>query len=126
MMESKKLARDIMGTGIFTVYEDANLNFTEVLAEAKYVRHIPVLNHRDEVIGVISTRGILAHLTGAASSRFIAVKELISGPPVIGSPQQAISEIAELMRSKNISAVPIVDKGKIVGMVSERDFLKLH
>jgi CBS domain-containing protein len=124
-MESKKLARDIMSSGIFTVYDDANLNFTEVLAEAKYIRHIPVLNRREEVVGVVSTRDILAYLTGAGPSRFIAINKLISGPPVIGSPQQTITEIAELMRSKNISAVPIVDNGKIVGMVSERDFLKL-
>jgi acetoin utilization protein AcuB len=125
-MEKNVLARDIMSSNVITVYDDATINFTEVLAEAKYVRHIPVLNRNEEVIGVISTRSILAHLTGAANNRFIAVKELISDEPIIGSPQQSIAEIAELMRSHNVSAVPIVEKGKVVGMVSERDFLKLH
>ena len=125
-MQSKILASDILSSDVFTVYDDANLNFAEVLAEAKYVRHIPILNRRDKVVGMISTRDILAYLTGAGANRFIAVKELISGPPILGTLQQTVSEIAELMRSKNISAIPIVDNDKIVGMISERDFLKLH
>ena len=124
-MNKNACARDIMTPNVYTVYDDANINFTEILAEAKSIRHIPILDKSEQVIGVVSTRAILAYLTSGARNKFIAVKELLSGPPVTAQPDQSVIELAKLMHSHHVGALPIVEGGKLVGMVSERDFLKL-
>lgn len=41
------------------------------------------------------------------------------------APADAIEDIVKLMSEKNISGVPVVDHGKLVGMITEEDIMKL-
>ena len=53
------------------------------------------------------------------------VKDIMSSNVIVCSPQDTISSTAQLLKKENISGVPVVDEGKIVGIVSEGDLLKL-
>ena len=53
------------------------------------------------------------------------VKDIMSSNVIVCSQQDTISSIAQLLKKENISGVPVVDEGKIVGIVSEGDLLKL-
>lgn len=124
-MPSKSSAADIMSTEVVSVRDDQDLNSTEVLAESQHIRHLPVTDAAGALVGMLSVRDILHHLTRAGVSRFIPVKELMTEHPVSVSRDTPVAEIAELMREHDISAVPVVEGKRVVGMVSERDFLKL-
>ncbi|WP_305065613.1 CBS domain-containing protein [Methanococcoides sp.] len=53
------------------------------------------------------------------------VKDIMSSNVIVCSPQDTISSTAQLLKKENISGVPVVDEGKVVGIVSEVDLLKL-
>lgn len=44
---------------------------------------------------------------------------------VVCSPEDTIGDVARLLKQNNISGLPVVDDGKVVGIVSEGDLLKL-
>jgi CBS domain-containing protein len=52
--------------------------------------------------------------------------DIMTSPIIAVSPGTAVAEIAALLFEKRISAVPVVDGGRLVGMVSEGDLLHRH
>ena len=120
-----KQVRDIMTADVLSVTPDKDLNFVEVLAEAKHVRHI-VVTEDEKVVAVISVRDMLSHLSKASASHFVPAREVMSDRVVTIGPDATMVELATSMRECDISALPVVDaEQKLLGIVTERDFLKL-
>ena len=53
------------------------------------------------------------------------VKDVMNTEVVICSPDTPIREVAQLLKQEKISGLPVVDDGKVVGIVSEGDILAL-
>jgi CBS domain-containing protein len=53
------------------------------------------------------------------------VKDVMNSNVVYCSPNDEVSKVARILKDNDISGMPVVDDGKIVGMVSEFDLLKL-
>jgi CBS domain-containing protein len=53
------------------------------------------------------------------------VKDIMSSSVIACSPEDSISSVAQLLKKENISGVPVVSAGNVVGVVSEGDLLKL-
>ncbi len=119
------LARELMTEEVLTVHPDHGFNRVEIMAELKHVRHVPVINEESELVGIVSIRDLLGHLSNAAASHFAPICEVMSKELVTAAPDADIKEVARLMREKQVGCVPIVDSGKLVGLISERDFLAL-
>ena len=54
------------------------------------------------------------------------VREIMSSPAVTVPPGMRLKEVADLLVSHGISAVPVVDGGELVGIVSEADLVPLE
>lgn len=118
-------ARDVMSTDVFTVHKGKDLNFVEVMAELRHVRHVPVLEENGKPIGMLSIRDMLQHLSKAGASHFIPVGELMT--PLIGSvtPDTPVQECARLMIEHVIGSVVVVENDALIGIVTERDFVAI-
>lgn len=53
------------------------------------------------------------------------VRDVMNPDVVVCSPEDTIGDVARLLKQNNISGLPVVDEGKVVGIVSEGDLLKL-
>jgi len=53
----------------------------------------------------------------------LTVREVMSRDPVAVTPDASVAEVARLMRRKAVDAVPVVDGGDVVGVVTRRDLL---
>jgi CBS domain-containing protein len=53
-------------------------------------------------------------------------KDIMTSPVITVGPETTVSEIAALLFERRISAVPVVQEGRLVGMVSEADLLHRH
>ncbi len=56
----------------------------------------------------------------------VLATDFVKAPVIYVGPNQTVREIALLLTNKKISAVPVVDKGEIVGIVSEGDLIQRH
>ena len=54
------------------------------------------------------------------------VREIMSSPVVCVPPDRPLKEVAKILVTHGISAVPVVDRGELVGIVSEADLLPLE
>ncbi|MDW7733694.1 MAG: CBS domain-containing protein [Methanolobus sp.] len=53
------------------------------------------------------------------------VRDVMNPDVVVCSPEDTIGDVARLLKQNNISGLPVVEDGKVVGVVSEGDLLKL-
>lgn len=53
------------------------------------------------------------------------VEEIMTTTVITCAPADAIQDVIKLISEKNVSGIPVMDKGKLVGMVTEGDILKL-
>ena len=56
----------------------------------------------------------------------VQISDLMSFPVITVSPDTPMAEVALMLRDKGFSGVPVVDEGRLVGMISRRDFRKLR
>lgn len=95
--------------------------------------HFPVLDD-GELVGVLSQRDLF-HATLGSVMKYgekaegaylatVAVKEVMSAPPVTVGPAATIGETARLMVDRKIGCLPVVERGKLVGLVTETDLLR--
>jgi CBS domain-containing protein len=77
------------------------------------------------VCGVVTDRDIVVRAVAEGKDpKSIKLGEICSGHVVSVSPDQSVDEAAEVMRDKAVRRVPVIDKGRLVGIVSLGDLAK--
>lgn len=116
-----------MSTDLYTVHEDALVDLAAFIMESKQVRQILVEDDAHRLVGVVSYRSLLRLLAdgGGGDPAAVPVKDIMERDPVTVEPGTSTLEVIRIMREKQISYLPVVQDGKLVGSVSERTFLPL-
>lgn len=100
------------------------------------VRHLPVVSDAGGLIGIVTDRDLRHHLfaprvlkdVGTIAVdvilKAVPVKDVMSFP-VISVPAKAdIVEVARIMLEDKVGSLPVVEGGKVVGIVTETDLLR--
>ena len=58
-IKSTPKVKDLMTSNVFTLYEDDNVNLLEELMQWKNIRHVPVVNYSNKLVGLVSHRDFL-------------------------------------------------------------------
>lgn len=129
-----KTVRDIMATEVTTLGRNDSLQLARDIMTLGRVRHFPVIDD-GKLVGVVSQRDLYKASLGSvmkygekAQRAFlegIAVKEVMSDPPITIAPHASVKEAARLMMEKKIGCLPVLEGAKLVGIVTETDMLKL-
>ncbi len=117
-----------MDTDLFTVNEDELLELAAFLMDRKQIRHVAVEDNQHRLVGILSYRQmlrIMAESPGRGIPQGVPVKEIMEVDPVSVTPDTPTVEAIELMRNQNVSCLPVLKRGRLVGMVSEREFLPI-
>jgi CBS domain-containing protein len=129
-----KTVRDIMATEVTTLGRNDSLQLARDIMTLGRVRHFPVIDD-GKLVGVVSQRDLYKASLGSvmkygekAQRAFlegIAVKEVMSDPPITIAPHASVKEAARLMMEKKIGCLPVLEGAKLMGIVTETDMLKL-
>jgi CBS domain-containing protein len=83
--------------------------------------HIPsVLNFMDFAIPLEPPARLRDELEKIAGTR---VEQIMSPEPIVVSPDQPMSEVASLMVDQHLTIVPVVEQGRLLGMVTKHALL---
>ncbi|MGG2056065.1 acetoin utilization AcuB family protein [Lysinibacillus pakistanensis] len=99
------------------------------LMREKKVRHLPVVDAEQHVLGVITERDIKEALPSSLrdepnSPVFNAkVEEIMIKNPLVGHPLDFVEEVALTFYESKVGCLPIVSGGKLVGIVTTTDLL---
>jgi len=118
------LVRDVMNEDLLTVDPTATVisaarrMFTRRVGSALVVRG-------DDIEGIFTERDIMRALTGVADSgRGSHVANWMTSSPVTVAPEATVGEALDLMLGGGFRHLPVVDEGRLVGIVSMRDLAR--
>jgi CBS domain-containing protein len=117
-----------MTTDLFTVTADEPMDLVASLMEWERIRHVPVEDHQNRLVGLISYRSLLRLLAKGQfdrDGRHTAVSEIMTPNPLTVSPEMSTLDAIELMRRHRVGCLPVVKDGRLVGIVTERDFMNV-
>jgi acetoin utilization protein AcuB len=111
------LVRDHMSSKVITVPRDCPLAEARAILHKHRFRQLPVLQN-DCLAGIVTDRDLRA----ATRAKKTVSAVMTAKPRVIG-PDAPIDEAARLLRSLKIGALPVVDRAKLIGIITTSDLL---
>jgi len=117
-----------MSTDLYTVHADDPVELAVNLMDWHRVRHIPVEDHEHRLIGLVTYRSILRLLGQGGLEREgepISVAEVMKKDPYVVSPGMPTTRAIELMRRYGVGCLPVTHEGRLVGIVTENDFMEI-
>ncbi len=116
---------DLMTTALVTVRASELVTDAHAEMESGAIRHLPVVDERGHLVGVLSDRDLLRAAIGIAK-RTPRIGELMTREIVSLRPEAPAARAAELMIEHKIGSVPVVDEqGALVGIVTQTDYLEV-
>ena len=117
-----------MHTHLMTVQEDESVDLVAFVMDRERIRHVPVEDADHRLVGVVSYRSILRYVGGRNELKeagATSVKEIMGRDPVTVTPRTSTLEAIRLMRDEGVACLPVLDEGKLVGIVTDRDFMPI-
>jgi CBS domain-containing protein len=134
-MASDQLVSDLMTREVVTLDANEDLGVADDVMGLARIRHMPVIDEDGSVIGLVSQRdlfrGALARALGYGEFaqkkllKILRVKEVMTNDVVTIPPQTPLVEAAKLMTDRKIGCLVAVEDGKLVGILTESDFVRL-
>lgn len=112
--------REIMKDSVETIAPGDTADAAWERMRLRRIRHLVVMEGR-EVRGILSQRDIAP----AVARQGRAVADLMSAPAVTAEPGTTVREAANLLRGRTLGCLPVVAKGKLLGIVTTTDLLEL-
>ena len=141
-------AKEIMTKAVITVPPDMEIAKAARILLEKGINGVPVVDG-EEMVGILCQSDLIAQQKKLPIPSFFTlldgfiplkstkhfekalqkiaattVADAMTSDPVTVDPEAAIEDIASLMVDKNFHTIPVVDQGKLVGIVGKTDILK--
>jgi CBS domain-containing membrane protein len=113
---------DLMSTAVITVRDTDTIEAAETEMKLGSMRHLPVVDEKQNLIGMLSTRDVLVAL--AKGKKRVHVGEYMTRKPVTVSPDMPLRRAIDLLLEHHFGSLPVVGTdGHLLGIVTETDFL---
>ena len=114
-----------MTTDLFTVQADDPIEMIANLMIWERIRHVPVEDKDHKLIGLITQRAVLRFIAGGGASHRTGVSAIMRKDVLTVSPETPTIDALRLMRRKRIGCLPVLHEDRLVGIVTEEDFLTI-
>jgi CBS domain-containing protein len=151
MPEAKNIrVRNIMTTEVFSVHPETSVGEIARIMSAHAISGLPVVDANDRVVGVVTERDMIMRNTRFKLPTYIVffesviplethshyrerlehslgttASEIMSEPAVTVAPDAGLEELAEIMVDRGMNPIPVVEAGRLVGIVSRADVVRL-
>ncbi|RME96744.1 MAG: CBS domain-containing protein [Chloroflexi bacterium] len=147
---AKKRVGDIMTTHVITVAPNTPVSQIARLMSDHDIGGVPVMADNGEIVGVVTELDLIVRNTRFKMPAFFTIldmafyletpghyqerlkhilgthaEEIMGKPAKTISPRATIEELAELMVERRMNPIPVVDDGKLVGIVSRSDIVRM-
>jgi acetoin utilization protein AcuB len=126
------LVNDVMHADVATVSPGAPLSEAFRLMRQRGIRHLAVVDD-GTLVGIVSDRDLKRALPPSASASSglapelaaLPVERVMTRPVITTGPRVSVEEAGRVMISEKISALPVTEGGRLVGIVTETDVVTL-
>ncbi len=129
MFVGKKMSKNLI-----TIGPDDSLEKAMDLMKKHRIRRLPVMDG-DRLVGIVTDRDVREAWASDATTLSVyelkylldrvKIKEIMTKQVITITPRHTIEEAAKLMYEWKISGLPVLEKGKLVGIITESDIFKI-
>lgn len=119
------LVEEFMTTDVFTVHKNDILEFVAEIMDWQKLRYIPVEDEKGKLTGLVTSRMLLRKFSQNDSAKSISVGDIMIKDPICIKPEATIYEALNVLKKNGIGCLPVVKNDKLVGVVSENNFLNI-
>lgn len=119
------LVKDIMTKSLIMVDSSSTVNEAAKLMEKAKVGSVIVME-KSVPIGIMTDRDFAITIAAHAYPIHTKVKQVMSSPLIHINPDDEVWLAADLMYSRKIRRLPVLDEDDLLGIVTATDFLKLY
>jgi len=123
-----------MSRPVISVPQDESINDVLAMFKKEHIRRAPVMN-KGKLVGIV-TEGDLLNASPSDATTLsvwemnyliskVKVKDVMSKKVVTVDRDTPIEEAARIMADQKIGGLPVMDRGKVVGMITETDLFKV-
>jgi CBS domain-containing membrane protein len=119
---------------VHTVPASANLDEVSDLMRSRRVRHVPVVDDEQRLVGLVTHRDLLGKAFGGGEDlprsirqsylRSIPVAEVMIREVFTAHPEDLVTDVACAMVSNRFGCLPVVDGERLVGILTASDFVR--
>lgn len=123
------IIEDIMVRDVITLHAGATIQQAIDLVKEKKIRHIPIINEENCLIGLLcdvdirSATPSIFHLDEYKGDLLRPVSDIMITDVLTAHPLDFVEEVAYVFYERKISCMPVVRENKLVGIVTETDLL---
>ena len=124
---------DMMTRNPHTVLRSHQLSDAKHTMDALDIRHIPIVDAHKQLLGVVSQRDVLAAQESSlqnipenqAFTLNTPLYEVMKTDLMTVAPQAGLKQSALYMQKHKVGCLPVVDKGQLVGIITDTDFVAI-
>lgn len=128
------LVKDRMTVKPVTVTPDTSFPEAFRLLREKRIRHLPVVNEKGKLVGVVARTDLLHASPSKATTLSVFemnfllanlhIGEVMSKPPITVSEDAPLEEAARVMVQSKIGCLPVMRDGELAGLITETDIFQ--
>jgi len=128
--------RDYMTKNPLTLREDDLLRQAVEVVMVRRIRHIPVLDSRGGLVGIVTDRDVQSTLpsplSAAAPEEYEALLEttplerIMTRGVITVDPDDLVAEAVETLLASRIDGLPVLESGRLAGIFTVRDALRAY
>jgi CBS domain-containing protein len=125
---------DLMTDSVFSLGPEASLRELQELMWEHDIRHVPIVDDRGELVGLVSQRDLARATDGTATLPLSARNDFLQSTKIVtvmteevatAEPTDDIRVAAQTMFENKYGCLPVVAGRRLVGILTESDFVRL-
>ena len=127
--------QDLMSVDVLSMREDESIARARTVMGVARIRHVPVVDWQGDFVGLITHRDILAVTVSrladigeevqADLDEGIKAREIMNSDVLTVEPDTRLRDAAEVLLRHKYGCLPVLEKRRLVGLLTEADFLRL-
>ena len=133
-MDARTPISTIMTREVVTLKSTDSLEMAEHLFKTKKIRHVPIIKEK-RIIGILSYTDLLrisfadafsedTHDVDTSVYTLFSIEQVMARNVVSVTSATTIKEVAEIFAVREFHALPVVDDGRLAGIVTTTDIIK--
>jgi CBS domain-containing protein/gamma-glutamyl:cysteine ligase YbdK (ATP-grasp superfamily) len=121
--ENYRHVGQLMTTDLFTIHPEDLTDLAACIMDWKHIRHLPVESRDGKLIGLLTQRDLLQFFSRSGGIELVPVQLVMKSDPVTVSPDTPTIFAIQLMKTKGIGCLPVVENDHLVGILTTYDLL---
>ncbi|MBI5224616.1 CBS domain-containing protein [Candidatus Micrarchaeota archaeon] len=124
-METGIKVGDIMKTRLVSITENSTIQQAAKIMKSKDVGSVLVTDKSKHIYGILTDRDLVEKALAKGLRLNTSIKGMVSKPLIGIDPSEDLTEAARLMGNEDLRRLVVFKEGKVVGILSEKDIVKI-